>query len=481
MIKKINALIAALIGAMFFRPKDYQTAPASGYTIAQMGATAMQAIFQDRNLREEATLDDFWNRMSNVVKINNNEIEIGDQPFLKIPTPPQGTFKMVLGITSPLKKAFAEGSDETILGAGEQLTLAHMPVYFNEIKKSVAYRGWGIEYEQLAATGLYKTINPKFEKAWREYRGLRIRKASMLTFEDALCKSPHDTTNYQQFNCNIFIPNLDLADMPVWDITALTNTAGTVDSLGFYPDRVFSGVGTYVESIAAKMLEASGTGETPQAYIDIPNLDDLDLWLRTRIQMQPARIGAKYGYAFVCPTNVVFYLTSAVRTNSPGALWVTTHTSLTAEEMAYPGMMFKYKSLWVIEDERGPTLTVSGAEGTYTLQPGFMNPGNNDDRNQDAWGSVSGTLNYVFDVCFVYGAGALAEWIIYDPKYATESTEFGQFLEKGSYMLGGIQLVRYDQDTPTDSTTTGKSMIQKNCAMVLCSRVASAATIRATS
>lgn len=477
----LHGILLSTLRIMFITAQAYQAAPAAGSTITDMGALAMQQQFWDRNLREDVTLDEIWNRQRAVVNINNNKIEMTDQVLAQIPSAPPGTFKITIGMTGPLKKAFQEGTDETMLGNGEQLDLYHLSLYFNEIKKSVAYRGWGIEYEQLQATGLYKTINPKFQKAWAEYRGKRMRVASMLTIEDALTKAPHDSTLKQQFNSNIFIPNIAIDSMPTWDISDLTATAGTEDSLGFYPDKVFSGADTYVEGIAEKMLTASGTGSTPQAYMAVDNLDDLDLWLRTRIKMPPCRIGGRTGYIFVVPSYVAFYLSSAVRASTMGKLWMDSHTGLTAEEMAFPGMHGRYKSLWIVEDERGPTLTVSGSSGSYTLQPGFVNPGNNDDRNLNPWSGTSGSLNYVFDVGFVYGAQALSEWIIYDPKYSTESTEFGQLLEKGSYMLGGIQLTRFDVDTPTDTVTgSAKTLIQRSCAMVLMSRVSGSASIRST-
>ena len=139
-------------------------------------------------------------------------------------------------------------------------------------------------------------------------------------------------------------------------------------------------------------------------------------------------------------------------------------------------MLGKYKSLWFVQDDRAPTVTVSGSAGSYALQPGFHDIGNIDNRNQSPWNATSGSLNYVFNANFVYGAGALAEWIVYNPQYAKESTEYGQMVGKGSYMCGGIQTARYDVDTPDDEndsggTAAGKTLIQKSICMVLTSRI----------
>jgi hypothetical protein len=159
----------------------------------------------------------------------------------------------------------------------------------------------------------------------------------------------------QQFNPNIFIPNLPIGDMPVWDITDLTNTAGSVDSDGFYPDRTFSGANSYVEAIADKMLDASGTGSSSNAYMSVDNLVDLELYVRTRLKMTPISIGGGRGYLFIVPSDVAAYLTNPNRSGSMGSVWKD-FTSLSKEEQSIPGILGKFRSLWFIEDERAPTI-----------------------------------------------------------------------------------------------------------------------------
>jgi hypothetical protein len=84
----------------------------------------------------------------------------------------------------------------------------------------------------------------------------------------------------------------------------------------------------------------------------------------------------------------------------------------------------------------------------------------------------------VFEVGTVLGAGGLAEWIVNPLAYQKESTEYGQLLGKGSYMCGGIQLARFDVDTPDDAndsggTSAGKTLIHRGSCMVLFSRIPS--------
>jgi hypothetical protein len=468
----IRQLISLLITSLFAYPHVNYTPKASTGLTAK-GAAALRKTLWDKTLREDNTLDDIWNHLKVSVDIRQNKIEIPNSVFMQFMTPPPGTSKITVGMTAPFQEAPKEGNEETILGEEEDSRLFHLSIYYNELKKSASMRGWGIDYNEVEGTGLYDLINPKFQKFWMEYRGKRIRVASMLTVEDALTKSPVGLK--QQFCSNVFIPNLPLGSMPRWDVTDLTVTKGSADALGYFSTRTFSGVNTYIEELGSKMMTAAGTGSASKAYLSVENLEDLYIYVKKYIRMNPLKIGKQSGYIFVIPEEVAAYLTNPKRAGGMGELWLN-YASLSTEEQSYPGMLGRYKNLWFVIDERSPTLTVSGSTGSYTLQPGFVNPGNNDDRNINPWSATSGSLNYVFDVGFVYGEGGLAEWIVNPLAYAQEATEYGQLLGKGSYMCGGIQTARFNVDTPDDAfnsagTGAGNQIIQRGVCMVLISRI----------
>ena len=470
-IRSLRFYMYFIIGCMHVTP-GMATVPATAATLTGMGATALRQSAWDKALREDNTLDDVFNHLKASVDIKMTEMEIPNAVFLQFETPPQSTHTLTFSLTKPLSKAFQMGTGEQMLGNEEDLDLLHLSIRYNEIKKSVAHRGWGIDFNDLAWTGLYGTITPKFQKAYAELRGRRIREGLMLTIAEELTKAP--VSLKQNFNQNIWIPNLALGDMPVWDVTDLTNTAGAVDTLGFYPTRAYSGANSYVESIAAQMIEASGVAALSTATMNVNQLSSLELYVRTRLLLNSLTIGQKRGFVFLIPSDVGAYLTNPSESGSMGALWKDV-SALSAEEQSVPGMLGRYRSLWFCEDDRSPTLTVGGSSGSYTLTPGFVQPGNNDDRNQSPWSAVSGTSNYVFEVGFVIGAGAIAEWVVNPLAYAKEKTEYGQFQGKGSYTCGGIQLCRFDKDTPDDAnnsagTAAGKTVIQRGCCMVLISR-----------
>lgn len=469
----LNKIIFRIIALMFFKPQAY-TSVETGNTLSDSGAVALRKIAYDSSLREpDATLDDIWNKeLTAVVKVDDGKITIPNDVFFQVPSADTSDHTIRLKATRPLQEAPREGEDEHMPGYEEQQRLLWTDLRYNELKKAVSQRGWGVSYNDMEGTGVYKQINPQLKYFWAEYRGLRIRKASMLTIEDSLTKSPISLK--QQFCPNIFICNQEPEDMPVWDLTDLTVTPGSVDSLYYYPDKVFSGANTYVESIAAKMLEASGTGSDPVADMRIADLDRLDYYLQQIVKMPKIRINGEMGYLFVVPQGVYSYLSSLSDTNGLGPYFQATYNS-NEKTTSYWGRPLRYKSLFLICDSRGPTLTVSGSEGSYTLQPGFVNPGDNDDRNSSAWSGLSGSLNYVFEVGFVYGRGALAERVVIPTKYVNEIQEYGYLKGRGSYLCGAIQSVQWDVDSPDDAndsngTGAGKTLVQKSMCMVLMSR-----------
>lgn len=467
----VRWLIMALVTSLWVKP-HVNYVPGTPTTLSGKGATALQKILYDRALQMDNTLDDIWNpSMENVVDIKGDVItSMPESVFMKGPQQERGSYKMVLAMTTPFKEAGREGP-EPLLGYEEDDELLHMSIYSNDLKKAAKRLGWGLQYEMVNSTGVYQLRPAKFKKWHQENRGRRIREASMLTFEGALTKDPFASTVRQQFCSNIFIPNLAIGDMPVWDVTDLTVTAGSADSLGFYPLKTFSGADSYVESIADKMLTASGTGSAALAFMSVDNLVDLDYYCEHIVKMPKIKIGKASGYIFVVPAEVAYYLSNPNKTGSFGAYYKDI-TQMSKEEMEFGGILGKFKNLWFKVDSRGPTLTVSGSSGSYTLKPGFVNPGNNDDRNMSPWSATSGSVNYVFDVGFVYGAGSLFESIMVPPQYGNkESTEYMQIVGEAMYEIGGIQQVRFDVDTPTDATGAGKSCIQRSLVMVPMSRI----------
>ena len=487
MFSRLKLYILQLIGLMFYHPKADVTAVGTPPTLTTMGASALQKILWDKKLNEPDTmLDDPWVRgeLTKVVEMKANKIEIPSDVFFQVPTDPSHPHTIRVQAVLPLQEAPQEGTSESMPGNEEGLRMVWEDLHYNQLMKAVKSQGWGIEFEDINSTGVLNTINPQIKRFWAEYRGVRIRKASMLTIEDALTKTP--ISRSQNLCSNIFICNIQENSMPVWDLTAPTVTAGAVDSLGYYSSKTFGGgATTYIEAVADKMVEASGTGATPVADMRLDDIERLWTYLTMYVKMPKAKIGDAMGYLVMLPQLMFDYVTSL--TNSNGFKDFVEATFQTqSDDIAYLGKLIRYRDMFFACDPRGPTVTLSGSDGAWTLQPGFVNPGNNDDRNLDAWSATSGSLNYVYDIGFAYGAGALAERVVVPTKFVNEIQAYGYLKGRGSYLLGAIATPEWDVDSPDDAndsngTGAGKTLIQKSLAMIIASRKTVGGALRATS
>jgi hypothetical protein len=153
--------------------------------------------------------------------------------------------------------------------------------------------------------------------------------------------------------------------------------------------------------------------------------------------------------------------------------------------MNHPGLMGQIKEVFVFLDNRGPTWTLTGTTGSYAIQPGWVNPGNNDDRNSSDWSVVFGSQNLVFDVGWMVCAGGLCERVVTSEKDLNEIQSYGFRKGRGNYAQRGIQTMKWDCDTPDDAnnsgaTALGKTLLQRNVALFITSRPQNG-TLRATS
>ena len=134
------------------------------------------------------------------------------------------------------------------------------------------------------------------------------------------------------------------------------------------------------------------------------------------------------------------------KTGSFGAYWQNVAEYMT-DRIKIPGEMGRiFETFIMVENPRAPTITVSGDSGSRVIKPGFLRPGNNDDRNNADWANTSGATNFVFDCVFAMGANALA------------------------YLGQGIQIPAFDLDTAAQTDGAATSQVQKGVAVIPVSR-----------
>ena len=420
--------------------------PANG--LSAMKATALRMKAYNKQLATESVLFDCFEKLSGVVAVDPKGTTIPNSIFMKVSQPADGTHEMVIPLIKSLQEKAYMGNAESMLGNEENIRLKHLTVYYNEIKKSVAQFGWGIDFNDLSYMNVYGRITELFTRYFAELRGRRIRESLVLTFAEELTKAP--ISKKQKFNPNVFVTNTALGAMPGYPADAWA--ADTTATPGTYPDgTTFEDPATkdYIVESIGDALSAATTGFTDfsDAVLNVDDLLRLEYWVSHEILMEPIMMDGQPTYIFTVPANTVSHLLNPSVTKSLGEVWKDV-AALSKPEASIPLVLGRVGSLLLVKDSRYPTITVGGADGDWTLKVAFQQPGRNDGRNHTA--PASG--NKVFNIGLVMGAGALVEWIVNPLKYATESTEYGQLLGKGAYTCAGIQAAVFDEDTLDDDT-----------------------------
>jgi len=450
------------------------TVPGTPQSVSDLNATALRRIAYEKQLKEDSVRPSAYTMLKTETNYDGKTGEISiEKSGIMLDVSNVGRNQgqsVVVGMVKPLHKKPRYGTSQHALGQEEDLDLLWTQLYYNEIKKSVKYFKWGYFKNDTEYLGYMKKYGPAIIKYMAELRDLRIQQALLLTYADELIEEPLNLA--QQFNKNWIIPNLAESNYPAWDNTALTVTDGAADADEYYSSRQFSGATTFVENLVAAMLAGSGTGSTSKALLNVDTLAQICTYIKDQLIVNPIEMDGKPTVVLMIPQKVKGWMMNPNKAGSIAAYWQNVGEYKDKDRMIIPGEFGRLFDYFVcIENWRAPTLTTGGSVGSYTIKPGWVNPGNNDDRNNNAWSNTSGSQNYVFDVVQALGENALAEYT-HDPLMSNllENTEYGKIEGRAAYLGQGIQIPAFDKDAASRLDGSSTTQIQKGSAIIPVSR-----------
>lgn len=456
---------AFLIGGV----KHMAVIPGTASTFSDMDVTALRRIAWKSKSKEDSVRPSIFTAVKTIYKVLKDEIIITKHGILldvsNVGKDRQSGGQTVrCALRTPLRDAPQEGTANDMLGNEDETDYLYTTFYYNEIKKAVKFNTWGYDYndsEYLNHNEGYSSFVGLF---WQELNDHRYQTALLLGFSNELTQQP--VNQVQTFNPNWAVPNLEPASYPVWDTDAITATDGAVDSEGWYPNRAFSGTTTFVENIATALLAASGTGGTSNATLTVDAIYEICDYIVDQHVVEPLTM-ARGSYIWKMPSRVIMWMLNPNNAGSLGTYWQEV-AAYQDDKPMLPGEVGMLANMFrVCMDLRCPTLTVSGSSGSYTLTPGWIRPGNNDDRNNGAWSNASGNTNYSFDMTTILGAEALGQYTRDDLQTdLIETTEYKKREGRGSYYGDGVSIPRFDKGTETDT-----SQIYRGSIIVPVSRV----------
>jgi len=474
MLRRLFSVIAQVLSGVF--AMHVNTVPGGANSIDTMDVANLRRVTWESKLRQDSIRPSVFTALKSAIKVGSDKVikVLTKGIWMEITVAPEGAGQSCrVAMQKPLDEAPAYGNDQ-VLGNEDQSDLLYANLYYQEIKKAIKYKAWGYQHNDTRYLNYIQTYSGLVTEFMHELRDLHIHQATLMTVDESLTAAP--VSQAQQFNKNCIVPNSLDSNFPDYDEEALTNTAGAEDANGYYSDRAFSGAGTFVENIAASIVAASGVGATPNNLLTVGTMAMIQEYVQSTLIMEPIMLDGIPTYVFVVPSRTWAW---TVNPNNSGSL--AEHFQKVSEykdpdRIKIVGEIGRlYENFLLVKDMRAPTITISGGVGTYSIQPGYLYPGNYDGRNNSGWSNTSGSTNYVHDIGGIYGANALAEYMV-DPMVTdlAESTNYGQDQGRAAYVGCGIQIPRFDLDS-ADQTAT--SQIQRNCAWVPFGRVAPAAIV----
>ena len=430
--------------------------PGTATTIGGMGVPSIAKIAYDSKLRQDSVRPSIWTEIKTTYKINDMGEVILGKPGVLLDISNVGRAQsgqsVKVSMRMSLKKRGMYGDGEDVLGNEDESTLLVSNMYYNEIKKGVKYNTYGYAFndtEYLNFTGGYDEALALWHQ---ENDDDRIQQAFLLGRADELTYSPVSQT--QPFNKNWIIPNLPDSQQPAWSVIAPTPVLGAQDSDRYYSSEYYNNGASFSENIAAAMLAASGTSAVPVATMTVDHMMAMHNYEQYNHLIEPVMVDGVPS-KFLCVADFVkHFMLNPSMAGSFGSYWAQV-AQYKDPKLKLPGEMGRFMDDWVvIHDTRSPTMVISGQAGAYHLKPGFLHPGNNDDRDLGAWSASSATQNFVWDICKLVGANALC--IYRRDELVTGLEEFTEYKKrKGSstYKGEGLQLPIFDLDTPSSAST----------------------------
>jgi len=382
-------------------------------------------------LEIESTLDDIFEELGADVVSSGRSVSIPNAIFFRLGASPTGARSVTVPILMALAGSVGSGAG-TPVGSELGQNLKYAKFYYDEYYQAVASENWGMKANDMAMYGVFSHIQPQLSKYFKELRGKRIRQASLRT----LCEIA-DNQATAHWNKNFFIANTALGSQPVYD----------------------NDEATYRALIIAALDSAGGTsGDGANANIDLDYLLSLEYYAANTKRIKPIMVGGQETYVVLIPSTQVQIL----KRNDAGQLGAiyTSMNRKTNDEMSYTGYITRVGKLLLIEDQRYPTML----SASTALTPVYCNPGNSDTRGTAVY---NGSSNKNWDIGFLYGAGAVCEWVVKPLHFEIEKQNYGRDQGTGAFAEGGIATVEYDTDTGWAGT--GGSDYRENFgSIVLC-------------
>lgn len=381
--------------------------------------------YWDTKLYQESMFRDVFSKLRTVFdRTSNVDLPMNTLVF-QLDAEANNSYRTAtLGFCNALQGTPREGDLQNQLGFEETFREKSMNIYFNEFSHAVSLYNYGIHFHDQKPYNVNMALaTTKLAAYMEELGGLYYRQALLQRYSRNLTRSPVSTT--QVWNPNWYVKNVSDANQPAYSTTLQTHT-----------DNI------------ANALIAAGTGAN--ATLDARFLTALH-HRATVNRWEPLMINGKKRFILTIPSSQKFHVHDLDRSDSLASYWTSVARMNEMDKANFPDLLGEWINILLVEDERAPTLTISGSATPYTLTPGYVHPGNNDQRDT----SVGAR-----DIGFLLGAAPIIDWYPQKIHHRYDDYNYQKWEGKGAFGMRGVQLRMYDS-----ATATSTSWEQRYCAV----------------
>lgn len=383
----------------------------SGQT--QLQADARQ-IGYDKKLRMRATLRDVYVNRQGLYNAKTQSIP--NEAYMRVEEQ-SGAEKIRLYLKVPLSGSVVTGNDR-LIGSEVSPTVKTATLYRNNYKFAVAVENYNTRYLEQKEIGLFDAHVKELGDHAAQQEGLGIRQALLRTYDDSMIAG--DLSGLTQlWNPHAFVQGVTDANQPAYDYTAATYLEALGDAINAATEPSFRMLNRLALRALSKLLDPM-TIEGEDAFI--------------------LAVGPGVASMLSDPTF------GSGTTQSLGGIWQNT-ANLSEKVQSWYGILGKFRSaigvsIYIVVDQKAPVVDLGGSDGSWSLTPKYVLPGDVDQR----------TGTNLFDVSVLLGKNAVAKWETEKLSYKTHQDDYGRISGHGYVGSRGIQLCRYDQASPNDTS-----------------------------
>lgn len=373
--------------------------------------------YWDLKLYDESLFRDIFSRLRTIFDYTSNiDMPLDTLVFELDAQASTGFRTATLGFIEALQNTPRYGNAQQQIGFEETLREKSQTIYYNEMSHAVALWNYGIAYNDQNPYGINMgKATALLANYMEELFGLHYRQALLQRFAVNLTFAPTNQT--QVWNNHWYIKNVgDVRNQPAYSTVLQTHTNNI-----------------------ANALIAAGTGVN--STLDSIFLTGLMHYITTN-RIEPLVIDGEKCWILTVPTNQVYHVHDLDRNDGLASYW-TSVSRMPDKKANFPYLLGKWIKIYLVEDERAPTLTLSGSAAPFTLTPGYVLPGNIDQRD---------TSDGARDVGFLMGKAPLIDWYYTRVHHKYDDYNYQKWEGKGAFAERGVQLRWYDDVTATNTS-----------------------------